>query len=79
MAGISLVDTVNIFISSCKLANEYSIRPGKVDKTSPPHLTHNNRELNKQRRRRRLAIRRLKNELVFLLQISRMAECIQPA
>ena len=78
MAGISLVDTVNVFISSCKLANEYSIRPGKVDKTSPPHFIHNG-GLNKQRRRRRLAIRRLKNELVFLLQISRMAECIQPA
>ena len=34
-----------------------------------------NREL-KQRRRRRLGKRRLKTELAFPLQISRMAECI---
>ena len=32
-----------------------------------------------QRQRRRLGKRRLKNELVFLLQISRMAGCIQSA
>ena len=38
----------------------------------------NNREF-KKRRRRRLGKRRLKNELVFLLQISRMAGCIQTA
>ena len=36
------------------------------------------REL-KQRRRRRLGKRRLKTELEFLLQISRMAGCIQSA
>ena len=33
----------------------------------------------KHRRRRRLGKRRLKTELAFLLQISRMAGCIQPA
>ena len=36
------------------------------------------REL-KQRRRRRLGKHRLKNEFIFLLQISRMAGCIQSA
>ena len=56
---------------------------GKSTKKSFKNLRHGpqktvSKDL-KQRRRRRLGKRRLKNELVFLLQISRMAECIQPA
>ena len=49
-----------------------------ISKPGGSRSLQNNREF-KQRRRRRLGKRRLKNELVFLLKISRMAVCIQTA
>ena len=50
----------------------------RIEESGKLSIIGNIREL-KQRRRRRLGKRRLKTELAFPLQISRMAGCIQSA